>query len=301
MVKDSLSALGKAFSLVIWSLSALPPWIPPLAASPTVAEIQRTGILKIAVREDAPPFAFRDGNSQWTGLCFDLIELLRRRLQQELPHSFLLIQLLPSTLFNRFELVDEGEVALECGANGIRPVPYQVTFSTPIFLTGTRFLIRSGDRLRVNPNGSLKDVVIGFLADTSNAEFVQNRYPQARFQEFRGMSGRKRGVQAVQQNKIDAFASDGILLLGEALLLDLALGQDYIIVPRYPLNCEEYGLILPAGDRAWAELVNGVLQTEAAISAYQKWFGEVESLLTTTQKTCGRAPVAFPKTTEVVP
>ncbi|MBJ7898897.1 MAG: transporter substrate-binding domain-containing protein [Cyanobacteria bacterium RI_101] len=259
----------------------------PVYGQETILQhIQRTGLLRAAVREDAPPFGYRDVNGQWRGLCLDLLALIQTRLRRELPNSFIVPKLLTSTLFNRFDLVAEGDAVLECGANGIRSVPYPIEFSTPIFLTGTRLLIRAEDRFRWNPNGSLKDARIGFLWNTSNAEFIQRRYPQAQFQEFRGITGRKRGLQAVQQNKIDAFASDGILLLGEALLLDLPLGSEFIIVPREPLNCEEYGLILPQGDSQWKNLVNEIIESAEAQALYQKWFAEVGFLLDSTQKTC---------------
>lgn len=276
-------------------LASLAALAAPVYGQETILQrIQRTGLLAAAVREDAPPFGYRDVNGQWRGLCFDLLALIQTRLRRELPNSFIVPKLLTSTLFNRFDLVAEGDAVLECGANGIRSVPYPVEFSTPIFLTGTRLLIRAEDRFRWNPAGSLKGARIGFLWNTSNAEFIQRRYPQAQFQEFRGITGRKRGLQAVQQNKIDAFASDGILLLGEALLLDLALGSEFIIVPREPLNCEEYGLILPQGDSQWRNLINEVIESAEARALYQKWFAEVGFLLDSTQKTC-RPDVVTPE------
>ncbi|MEB3175346.1 MAG: amino acid ABC transporter substrate-binding protein [Cyanobacteriota bacterium] len=272
-------------------LASLAALAAPVYGQETILQhIQRTGLLRAAVREDAPPFGYRDVNGQWQGLCFDLLALIQTRLRRELPNSFIVPKLLTSTLFNRFDLVAEGDAVLECGANGIRSVPYPVEFSTPIFLTGTRLFMRAEDRFRWNPNGSLKGARIGFLWNTSNAEFIQRRYPQAQFQEFRGITGRKRGLQAVQQNKIDAFASDGILLLGEALLLDLALGSEFVIVPRGPLNCEEYGLILPQGDSQWRNLINEIIESPEARALYQKWFAEVGFLLDSTQQTCRPDP-----------
>ncbi|WLT37362.1 hypothetical protein NON20_15850 [Synechocystis sp. B12] len=42
------------------------------------------------------------------------------------------------------------------------------------------------------------------------------------------------GVEALMQGRIDAFAGDGILLFGEALVLDIPLGRSYRLYPPIP-------------------------------------------------------------------
>ncbi|BFM40622.1 amino acid ABC transporter substrate-binding protein [Synechocystis sp. LKSZ1] len=256
-------------------------------ASSTLEQIQATGLLKIAVREDAVPFGYQDLNQQWTGICIDFAELLKAEVVRQLNNPFILVKLYQSTLFNRFDLVTDNGVALECGPNTIRPdVPETVTFSRPIFLTGTQFLIRADSTKTFNPQGELDQVDIGVLRDTTTAQFLRQRYPQARLQEFQGITGRTRGVQALQQEKIDAFASDGILLFGEALLLNLNLGQDYLIVPKMPLDCIRYGLILPGNDPEWKALVNRVLALPEARAIYRKWVGSLLPVLQESNQAC---------------
>jgi polar amino acid transport system substrate-binding protein len=259
-------------------------------ASPTLEQIQATGLLKIAVREDAVPFGYQDLNQQWTGICIDFAELLKTEVVRQLNNPLILVKLYQSTLFNRFDLVADNGVALECGPNTIRTdLPERVTFSQPIFLTGTQFLVRADTAQRFNPQGSLEQVSIGVLRDTTTAQFIRQRYPQAQVQEFQGTTGRTRGVQSLQQEKIDAFASDGILLFGEALLLNLNLGQDYLIVPKIPLDCVRYGLILPSNDPAWATLVNQVLALPEAQVIYRKWVGSLLPVLQESNQTCRTA------------
>jgi polar amino acid transport system substrate-binding protein len=251
---------------------------PLLAQNKTVfQEIQRTGLLKVAVREDAVPFGYRDLNNNWTGICLDFMALLKQEVIRKLDRPTILVKLFKSTLFNRFDLVDDGVVYLECGPNSIRAnLDYKnVTFSEPFLLTGTQLLIREADKSRINPNSSLPGITIGVLRNTTNFQFIREKYPEATIQEFQGVTGRLRGVQALRQEKIDAFASDGILLLGEALLQNLALGTDYLMIPKIPLNCEAYGLILPNHDPEWKALVDETIKNYAARQLYQKWIGPV--------------------------
>jgi polar amino acid transport system substrate-binding protein len=203
-----------------------------------------------------------------------------------------MVKIYQSSLFNRFSLVDEGIVSLECGPNTIREdLTYQVTFSEPFLITGTQLLIRAEDLNGFEGNQGLAGTRIGALRATSNLDFLQKNYPLADVLEFQGSTARQRGVQSLVQKKIDAFASDGILLFGEALLLNLALSRDYLLYPSLPLDCQEYGLILPNGDRQWQALVNEVIQSPIAQEIKQKWIGTLLPAIDRVRAHC-QAPLA---------
>jgi len=160
-------------SLVL--LSCLP--YPVRSQDPSVLkEVKRTGLLRIAVREDAVPFGYRDNDENWTGICIDFLEILRNQVRRELDQPIILIKLFKSTLFNRFDLVNDKVVALECGPNTIRDnLSYNIDFSDPFFLTGTQFLIKAEDKNRIRLNSDLSDITIGGLRDTSNLEFIAKK------------------------------------------------------------------------------------------------------------------------------
>lgn len=274
----------------------------PVRAQETsvLEQIKRTGLLRIAVREDAVPFGYRDNDDNWTGVCIDFVEILRNQVRRELDQPIILVKLFKSTLFNRFELVKDKVVALECGPNTIRDnLSYKVDFSDPFFLTGTQFLIKAEDKNRIRLNTELNGITIGGLQDSTNLEFVATKYPLATIRKFQGVTGRQRGVQALRQGKIDAFVSDGILLIGEALLQNLPLGRDYLIVPEYPVECEQYGLILPSNDPQWRALVNKAIATKEAQDLYQRWIGPILPAIEQTRNYC-RQPDTNPILTDSV-
>ena len=254
----------------------------------TVLErIEKTGLLKVGIREDAVPFGYRDINGDLEGLCLDFIAVLREELKDKLNKQVIAIKLYKSTLFNRFELVSDRIVDIECGPNTIRELPeYQIQFSRPFFLTGTQLLIEADKAKTVDPDGSLENINIGVLKNTTNEQLISETYPLANLVQFQGVTGRYRGIQALRGDKIDAFASDGILLVGEAIVQDLRLGVDYLLVPNNPIDCEEYGLILPNNDPQWVSFINSLIGTSPARNLYLNWFGDIAKQLESIQSFC---------------
>lgn len=262
--------------------------LPINAQEETVLEkINRTGLLKVGIREDAIPFGYRNVNGNLDGLCLDFLAIFREELKKKLNKEVIAIKLYKSTLFNRFELVSDRIVDIECGPNTIREVPdYEVQFSSPFFLTGTQLLINNDNKKSINLNSNLENVSIGVLKNTTNEQLISEKYPLANLVRFQGVTGRYRGIQALQGGKIEAFASDGVLLVGEALTQGLRLGKDYTLVPKNPLDCEEYGLILPNNDPPWLDFVDSIIKTSSTRKTYEDWFGEILPQIEAIQSFC---------------
>ena len=85
-----------------------------------LAEIERTGILKVALPSDAAPISALNDNYNWTGYCARTINALEHYLEIKLdrPHGIQTIEL-PSDLESD-RLINEGIVHLECGSNAIQ-------------------------------------------------------------------------------------------------------------------------------------------------------------------------------------
>ncbi|WP_330204923.1 transporter substrate-binding domain-containing protein [Cyanobacterium sp. Dongsha4] len=267
-----LSKLLLSFSLFCWFGGGY--LTPSVARGETVLEeINRTGVLKVGVRNDAIPFGYRD-NGRLEGLCLSLVQLIREEIIRREQRNIISINLLVSGLYNRFDIVQDKVVYLECGPNSIRSLPEydQVTFSEPFFISGVQLITRR-DRISSILNSDGKDLTIGVLAYTNTENLIKEKYPLAQLELFQGAKGNLRGIQSVNQERIDAFANDGILLLGEAILNRIPIedNSSLSIVPEIPLTCERYGLIL-SKDENWENLVNSVLQSEDFRRIRRDWF-----------------------------
>jgi polar amino acid transport system substrate-binding protein len=257
-------------------------------AETILERVNRQGSIQVGIREDAVPFSYRDINNDLSGICLDFINLLRQELEEKLNQEVLTVKIYKSTLYNRFNLVKDKVIDLECGPNTIRDDLDNITFSKPFFITGTQFLIRKEDENKFKIDGPLANFKLGVLRNTTTKQFIEQRYPRAILQEFQGVTGRRRGVEAVKKGTVDGFASDGILLIGEATLLGLAIPKDYTLVPSHPLDCEYYGLILPADDPEWRDFVNAVINPNELRSLLRKWFSVVAPYIQETINFCSQ-------------
>ncbi len=253
---------------------------PVVAVAPSknaniLAEIKQTKALKIAMRSDAPPFGYIDTQGNlWTGYCEDLADSLGGYLAQKLNiASGIEVIKLPSSLENRFELVRQNAVHLECGPNTIRTDLEDVSFSDLFFASGTRFLLTKNKAAKVNLEGSLEGIKTGVLPGSTTEQFLQATYPQTELVYFEGAKGRSAGVKAIADGSIDAFVSDGVLLSGEIDRQNL-VRDNYQLIPEQPLTCDFYGLILPQGDSQWRDTVNTFLRTVQQRQKRVEWFGD---------------------------
>ncbi|MBD1912972.1 MULTISPECIES: alpha/beta fold hydrolase [unclassified Leptolyngbya] len=241
------------------------PIVPPLVQEPLAANassvldvIAAEGVLRVAIRTNALPFGFTDDQGQLQGYCVDLMEGLAAHLTQQLEVPIRMEVVAQPTVSDGFQAVLNGAAMVECGPNSIRLASEGVTFSSPFFITGTHFLVRESDQTPINPYGALEGTRLGVKDETATERFLEQRYPAASAVDFQGPLAQEQGVRAMLQGQVDAFAGDGILLLGEAIAQDLP-PNSYRLIPDAPLSCEPYGLVLPEGDRRWETTVNNFI------------------------------------------
>ena len=241
---------------------------------PVLAEIKRTGVLKVAVRSDAAPFGYLGDTGNWTGYCADFVKSLEQYLEQELKLSGGLQTVeLPSNLENRYQLLQQDNVHLECGPNTIRSDIEGVTFSNPFFATGTQFLMSTNKTSRINGDSDLANLKIGVLKNTTTEQFVETEYPTTEKIYFEGSASQSQAVKALVNNEIEALVSDSILSIGEIERQGLA-ANDYTLLPKRPLTCDYYGMLLPNNDNQWQNLVNEFINSKKGDQIYSKWLEE---------------------------
>ncbi|WP_413161652.1 alpha/beta hydrolase [Capilliphycus salinus ALCB114379] len=244
----------------------------PPAGETILEEIQRTGVLKAAMRRDAVPFGYIDDKQNWTGYCSEFLNDFANHLTEKLntPVKVQLVRF-PSNIDNRFQIVRNKTVHLECGPNSIRNNIPGISFSKAFFITGTQFLIPAENEDKILPNTSLDNVKTGVVKNSTNELFIRQQYPQTDTVFFRGENAISEAVKAVTTNRIDTFANDGILTLGEIFRQKLPM-ENYTLVPEKPLTCDFYGLVLPNNDTQWQRMVNSFIDSQQAEQVWEGWF-----------------------------
>jgi polar amino acid transport system substrate-binding protein len=247
----TLTGISLIFSLFFPSLS----WAQSNRISqPTILDnIKANGILKIGIRKDAPPFGYV--NRPIT------VDVLESSIDEYTENG-------------RFRSIKNKRFVIECGPNTIqRNADYGITYSVPFFYTGTYLLVNSAKKDSFNTNSFLQNVSIGVIQDTLTQTFLSGRYQLANQRVYTGARSRELAVKDAMSGRTDAFASDGVLLLGEMMRLGLNPNQ-YSIIPEQPLSCVSYGMLLSANDREWVATVNDFINRHKTQEVVQGLFGE---------------------------
>ncbi len=253
-------------SWLIWTASG--------AVGETVAEkIARSGKLTAGTSKDALPFAYRNVEGELVGYSIDILGLITSQLEQEYDREIEL-ELVALEPKERIPHLKSGKVDIVCDASSFtwkrdRQIDFSVSYSS----TGTRLLTKKGNNYW--DAESLVDKRIGALAKTTNEQAIQRIQPLA---EIVNMKDRSAGYQALQNDEIDAFASDGILL--ESWLSSIPNPEDFQIVGDY--SREGIACMVPENNSQFLNTVNyslvefmaGFLNDKPEyVTIFEQWFG----------------------------
>ncbi len=271
-------------NLALISSTILLASIPHVALAKSVEQdVKDTGVLKVAVRQDSPLFGFGD---DYNGYCADFAKQLGAKLTQDFGKN-IQVKLVTSTTQTRWDLVTKGQAHLECGPNTTskeRETKYKIFFSTPFFVTATQMFTKEGLE-----DQALKAGTIGVIANTSNEEELKTVYPGQQLNN--SYTNRTHGIADVLYGSITAFASDGILLMGTAITMDVDLSNYTLVTPLVNNRpfCAGYGMILPGGEenKNWRETVNSFILTNGqGTEVWNNWFGDSLPYIDEVLKAC---------------
>ena len=238
-------------------------------AESVLQKISRTGTLAAGTPRSAFPFAYINDKKEWVGFSVDLIKEIQQRLEGKLGKKIHL-ELKAVTQQTRIPMVANGTIDIECGSTTYTQSRDEtVDFSINFFYAGSQLLVRK-DSVITSLAGSAGKRV-GATQGTTNARIIREKQPQATLVLFQSHD---EGFQALQQKKIDAYSTDGVLLAG--LAAKAPNPKEYDIVDFF--SKEPYSCILPENDSKWRDLVNhtfmDLIENGKYFELYDKWFGE---------------------------
>ncbi|RMF91928.1 MAG: ABC transporter substrate-binding protein [Nitrospinota bacterium] len=250
--------------LLLVSVFSFPVW-----AETVLEKIERTGELTAGTRTASIPFAYINEKNEWIGFSIDLLEAIRSRLEKTLgkPIKLEKKEVTPKT---RIPMVANRTIDIECGSTTFtRERDEVVDFSINFFFTGSQLLVKRGSAIR-----NLDDLAgkrVGAAQGTTNEKVIRKLQPQANLVVFQDHS---QGFLALQQGKIDAYSTDGILLAG--LRIKAPNPDAFEVVGDFFSN-EPYSCIVPENDSNWRDFVNHTLmeliESGRYFELYDKWFG----------------------------
>ena len=183
----------------------------PVLAETVLEKISRTRVLTAGTRTVSIPLAFINEKNEWIGFAIDLLEAIRARLEKKLgkPIKLEKKEIEPAT---RVQAVANRTVDVECGSTTYtRGRDETVDFSINFFFTGTQLLVKRGSGIK-----SVADVAgkrVGATQATTGEKALRVSQPRADVVTFMDYGA---GYLALEQGRIVAYATDGILLAGLA-------------------------------------------------------------------------------------
>jgi polar amino acid transport system substrate-binding protein len=271
----TMSKIYKNIAPVIFGL-ILSGLIPGVAKAETVMEkVARTGVLTAGTSKDALPFAYSDSQGKLTGYSVDMLTLIQQQLEKELGKKITL-KLVAVTPAARIPKIINRQVDIVCDASSFTwERDKKVDFSISYGVTGTQILIKKETNLG-SPE-SLINKRVGVLAGTTNEQAIKQIQPQSKLVYFKT---RPEAFAALEQGKIDAFASDSILLEG---WLQTAKNQNsFAIVPPRPYSREGIACMVPENNSKFLNAVNYSLvkfmqgfvnNNPKYVAIFDRWFG----------------------------
>jgi ABC-type amino acid transport substrate-binding protein len=234
--------------------------------------IAETRTISIAYRADAIPFSYaREGRPD--GFSIDLCKRVVNTLERQLKIPELKIDWVEVTVQNRFEAVAKGRADMECGSSTMTLTRMkEVDFSNPIFVETTGLLTKkvSGLRSLSDMSGKRIAVVAGTTNERAINDQLKRRQLGAAVVTFKS---RDEALAALEEGKVDAFASDRLLLLGAG---SQAKEPGSLAILNDHLSFEPYGIVLPRGDWALRLAVNSglarVYAGDELGEIFRRWF-----------------------------
>jgi glutamate/aspartate transport system substrate-binding protein len=230
--------------------------------------------IRIAYRTDATPFAFVNEKNEAVGFSVDLCEMITKSMAQQFGLQDIAIQWVPVTVQTRFSAVSGGQADLECGSSTITLGRMkEVDFSNIIFVESTGVVVARAAKF--NSLADMAGKKIAVISGTTNERAVKDQSLQHSLNiAVMEVKDRDEGVADLEAGKVDGFASDKLLLVGN----HMKNADAYVMLPD-DLSIESYGIVLPRGDWALRLAVNTglaeIYRSSTIVTVYQKWFGQL--------------------------
>ena len=241
--------------------------------SPTLARIKNANIVHVGYRESSPPFSFLDEANRPIGYSLELCEAIVEEIAAEVDAPDLKIDYVKVTSDDRIPAVLQNKIDLECGsttANAERSK--QVAFSPLIFVAGTKLMVAKSSPISAATDLKGKTVVV--TKGTTNEQAMRN--VDKKFQlglNIVSAADHEQSYQMLADGKVDAFATDDVLLYG--FIATAPNAKDMKVVGEY-LSYDPYGLAYRRDDPAFAALVERTFARIAGerrlAELYNKWF-----------------------------
>src|SRR5437879_1938411 len=241
--------------------------------SPTLANIEKTHVVRLGYRESSLPFSFLDHSNRPIGYSLELCEAIVEEIGVEVDDANLKIEHVKGTSDDRIPAVTENKSDLECGSTTANAERAKlVAFSPLMFVAGTKLMVPKTSGISAPTDLKGKTVVV--TKGTTNEQAMHNADKKFSL----GLNivtapDHEQSYQTLVSGKADAFATDDILLYG--LIARHKAQAQFKVVGDY-LSYDPYGIMFRKGEPQFTAVVDRTFRKLGSgrdlIPLYNKWF-----------------------------
>ena len=243
------------------------------AGAQTLQKIAGANKITVSYREASVPFSYLIGSSKAVGFSVELSEAIVDDVRKKLKKPNLEVAYTPVTSQNRIPLLVNGTYDLECGSTTNNTARAKdVAFSTNIFYTGTRLLVKKSSGIK--NYADLAKKTVASTTGTTNAQVIR-KYNADKKLDMQLVLGKDHddSLLLVESDRAVAFAMDDILLFG---LIANSKDPAALQVVGDSLQVEPYACMVRRDDPEFKKLVDGTLnrmmKSGEFTRLYTKWF-----------------------------
>jgi len=244
-----------AFTLAAGSLIAILTVLANGASAGALDRIRQDKTIRIAYREDAPPFSYKNNIGEPAGFMVDLCRAVAKKLTQQLQMPNLSVLYVPVTAASRFAAIEQNKADLLCEpTSATLSRRQQVDFSIPTYLDGASLMIRADGPRDLQAMAGRK---IGVLDNTTTEQMLRRTLKDA------GVTAdviltktHAEGLALLDDGTIAAYFADRDILI--PLVAESKAPEKLAVADNY-LTVEPYALALPHGDEDFRLAVDRAL------------------------------------------
>src|SRR5215469_2899477 len=244
---------SKIFGVI--TLIGLTLTMPGGASAGALDRIRQEKTIRIAYREDAPPFSYKNSIGEPAGFIVDLCRAVAKKLTDQLQLSALSVTYVPVTAANRFDAIEHNKADLLCEPTSATLSRREfVDFSIATYVDGASLMIRADGPRDLQAMAGKK---VGVLGGTTTEEALRNTLKDG------GISAdivltktHAEGVAMLDAGTIEAYFADRDILTS---LVAESKNPEKISVANNYLTVEPYALALSHGDEDFRLAVDRAL------------------------------------------
>ncbi|WP_422103048.1 amino acid ABC transporter substrate-binding protein [Vreelandella sp.] len=260
----------------LWAGLLIAMWTTSASAASTINTLERlsdTGTLRVGYGDTAP-FSYEDEEGNVLGYSVELCQRVAEQLRQQLNLPRLDIEYVFRTPGNRVQLLNSGEIDIECNASTNNEERRRsADFSLSHFFVSVRFVA-----LKENDYLTLQDLA-GRSVSVARGTVNVGQINQANREQRLNLSvvpveTLQEAFDLVTEGRVAAFAMDDILL--STMIAESSDPTAYTLSEEAITAEEPLGLLMRQGDSAFVEQVNQALRTlyerGEMLELYERWF-----------------------------